>query len=577
MLKIKSILNEQYGVKKFVIQTPAPQSIIDIVRKTTPQGAGFILKSTAMLGEEPSMGTIVGLIKLDPEFGENSIWAKASFTNELENSYVYLLGPDQKDAQRKTKFNVMIVPKSYIIDTVLGTEATDEAKRTAVYNELVTVYSIGEASVMMQSELDELKNKIAPSLDKEQLKKLEAENAELKKALAAKNEPAPTNQTVVTTNSQTTSSTETQKSKTESLLDRLTAEPIVLNTKSDDVAYIQDLIYRIGMATPAFGSKNDYPEWVAFRDAKSQYGTYGTRTYNFLKFLGFTAATTATDSITADVLRKILDAGKKIGITESLNTKLIKKLFEQFVVPEPASTVVSDLKKDAENKTQLQNKTTYGSFHPIGTSTSKLDYKTPIKYGSKGEEVKQMQVFINGILAASGKASQKISEDGNFGPGTLKAHNGITTKALALGDWAKQFANAKEIFDKSKQSNITNLEMQESKEMDKIWQDAYDVLVRYPEKYFAKFSKWYNDKEVEAADWLVSAWTKAWGEKLKQLKKSKSTYIQNNVKNIEYTVNYIANKLIRAGYSGRVKTTYWYLDKNNKWKSQPLTFEWKYM
>ena len=76
---------------------------------------------------------------------------------------------------------------------------------------------------------------------------------------------------------------------------------------------------------------------------------------------------------------------------------------------------------------------------------------------------------------------------------------------------------------------------------------------------------------------LVSAWSKAWGEKLKQLKKSKSTYIQNNVKNIEYTVNYIANKLIRAGYSGRVKTTYWYLDKNNKWKSQPLTFEWKYM
>ena len=567
MIQLKSILNEQYGVKKFIIQTPAPKAILDIVRKTKPRGAGFIVKSTAELGSEPSLSTIIDLIKLDPQFGKNSIWATAEFTEEYADSYVYILGPDQKDAQRKTKFNVMIVPKSYIIDTVLGPEETDATKKQIVYDELVTIYSIGNASVMTQTELDELKNKMAPQLDKERIKKLEAENAELKKALSTNIEPAPDKQTVVTTEPEKDGTIDSEKTdvvfKTQELLTKLKDAPITLNTTSDDVKYIQDLLYRIGMKmTDSLGEKNDYPEWVAFRDAKSQYGTYGTRTKNFINLIktGKNMPTNNND-ITAEVFQMILDAGKPLGINES-NYQIIKSLIEQFVLPEKPKVV---------NNKPINN--VVSDWNPIGTDWSKLNYKTPIKQGAKGQEVKAMQIFINGILAAMGKASEKIKDDGVFGPATLKAHNIISKTPLTLKDWSSKFTEYK---DKKPEQDVSSYK-EESELMEDIWQDAYDVFVKFPEKYFKNFSKWYNDKEEEAADWVLSAWDKAWGEKLKKLKKSESTYIQNNVKNIEYTVNYIANKLIRAGYSGRVKTTFWYLDKNNKWKSQPLTFEWNYM
>ena len=114
MIKLKNILFEQGAVKTFVIQTPAPKSALDIVRSTKPRGAAFILKSTDVLGEEPSMDMIISLLKLDAQFGEQSVWATSELIRDnYTDSFIYLIGPDLKDAQRKTKFVVMIVRNLY--------------------------------------------------------------------------------------------------------------------------------------------------------------------------------------------------------------------------------------------------------------------------------------------------------------------------------------------------------------------------------------------------------------------------------------------------------------------------------
>jgi hypothetical protein len=610
MIKLKNILFEQGAVKTFVIQTPAPKAALDIVRSTKPRGAAFILKSTDVLGEEPSMDMIVKLLKLDAQFGEQSVWATSEFINDdYTDSFIYLVGPDLKDAQRKTKFVVMIVPKSYIVDQVLGPGETDTTKKQAVYEELVTTYLIGNASVMMQSEFDTLKTKIAPLLDKERIKKLEAELAKAKQALSTPTEPPVQQQTVISgepeqdttpvvnpfklrdliTITKTTTvdawtevpSNETKQqltlnindrleyvtdvklsnmitrtdfklhtieygfvrlytdpsvdisitntdlkyyikisdliklrdaqspSKIESLKNRLQAEPIKLNTKSDDVAYIQDLIYRIGMADSNLGETNNVPTWAAFRDAKAQFGTYGTRTKNFIDVVKQSAGLSAANSdITAEVLQLFLDAGKPLNITES-RIKLKNLIVEQFVIkPEFKTTQTQQ-----QEKPQQQDK----------TKNDKKLVPEPEKQDKK-------------LVPEPEKQDKKLVIP-----------------------------------------SISDQDIKDSRQMEKIWQDVYNVLTAKPEKYFSKFSSWYNDQETEAADWLINAYNKAWGPALTKLSKSKSWYTQKNVKTINYTVEYIANKLIRKGYSGRVETTFYYLDKTNKWKKQSVKFVWNYM
>jgi hypothetical protein len=507
MIKLKNILFEQGSVKTFVIQTPAPKSALNIVNSTKPRGAAFILKSTDVLGEEPSMDMIVKLLKLDAQFGEQSVWATSEFINDdYTDSYIYLIGPDLKDAQRKTKFVVMIVPKSYIVDQVLGPDETDTTKKQAVYEELVTTNLIGNASVMMQSEFDALKTKIAPLLDKERIKKLEAELAKAKQALSTPIEPPAQQQTVISGEPEQDT---TPENKAQVLLNQLQIEPIKLNTKSDDVAYIQDLIYRIGMADSNLGEKNDVPTWGAFRDAKAQFGTYGTRTKNFIDVVKQSAGLSAANSdITAEVLQLFLDAGKPLNITES-RIKLKNLIVEQFVIkPEFKTTQTQQ-----QEKPQQQDKT-------------KNDTK---------------------LVPEPEKQDKKLV------PEPEKQDKKLVTPS------------------------ISDQDIRDSRQMEKIWQNVYNVLTAKPEKYFSKFSSWYNDQESEAADWLITAYNKAWGPALTKLSKSKSWYTQKNVKNINYTVEYIANKLIRKGYSGRVNTTFYYLDKNNKWQKQSLKFEWNYM
>lgn len=672
MIKLKNILLEQGSVKKFVIQTPAPKPVLDIVRSTTPRGAAFILKSTDVLGEEPSMDTIINLLKLDERFGEQSIWA--------QGNYVYIFSSDLKDANRKTKFNVMIVPMDYIYTTAAGelpqpsgdiqkTSTAgvdwwlDDVKKSIDLN-LKSKFSIGNANVYLQEDINaaiKISSKLLPI---NQLKIAQDKIIDLENKLLTLTEPPVQNQTVIsggdasvsksifkagdiiplngavidtyffkddqfkpTTSKHQSTKDETaefvssisdkntgqeygyiklgnlhwyvkiedlnalknptSENKAQTVLKRLETAPIKLNTKSDDVAYIQDLIYRIGMADSNLSNKNDVPAWAAFRDAKSQYGTYGTRTKNFIDVVKDSAGlSTANSDITAEVLQLFLDAGKPLNITES-RIKLQNLINEQFVIkPEYKTTQQTTTKTSTTNLNTT--KSNLGSFHPIGTPTEKLDKTTVIKYGSKGEEVKRMQAALNAIMGlwkdlgnTATWLNTKLKPDGDFGPTTLKIHDFITTAPMNLQDWKATLQGVYDDWELTKKQSgtVSDQLVKDSKEMEKIWQDVYNVFTKNPDNYFSKFSSWYNDQEEKAADWMIKAFNKAWSKQLGIIQKrySSSSYMNKNVQNILYVVNYISNELIKKGYSGRVPTKFYYIDKNKKWQIQNITFEWNYM
>ena len=513
MMQRKLSEQSKANIKKFIIQTPAPQAILNIVRNTKPRGAAFILKSVSVLGEDPSMEMIVNLLKLDPNFGEKSIWATTVFTDEYNSSYVYVIGPDLKDSQRKTKFNVMIVPKSYIVESILGPNETDESKKQVIYESLITEYSLGYASVMMQSELDELKTKVAPLLDKERIKQLEAELAKTKQAISTTTEPPAKTQEVIPTPT-------TTSSRIQNLLTRLEQQPIKINETSDDVAYIQDLIYRIGMASPDLAEKNDYPEWVAFRDSKAQFGTYGTRTKNFIDQLKlwFNISDNNSD-ITAEVLRAILKAGSAVNISEMINLSTIKQIVEQFMPTTPPST-----KSSTTTQQSLTSTNTTKKPDKTQTTTTKSDN--------------------------SNKITSKKPSDSN----TQKKSN--TTINVP---------------------SISSQDLKDSIEMDKIWNDMYTVFVKNPNKYFQKYRKTLNDDELGAANYIKKAFNDAWGKQLARLEKSKSIYTVENVKNIRIVVKHIAG-LIQKGREGNIRTPYYYISpKTKKWVKQRVNFTWNYM
>lgn len=628
MIKLKNILSEADGIQrfKFVRQTPGSPELVKLAQEQDPPGAAFIIKSTIELGEytdQQILDKVIQNLKNDEMFGETSRWADGRF--------LYLFGPDLKDAQRKTRFNVMVLPTNYILDSIAGDigavdlSGTDiesstgleiwepEKLRAVIEANLQAKYYIGSAPVYFQQDIDALTPKIIPFMTAVVAKKYQdlamkqsAELESLKQSAVKDQQVLDDESTDKTAETDKTTDDTATKIKPDDVMARLKEAPIKLNTTSDDVKYIQDLMYRIGMATPELGEKNDVPEWVAFRDAKPQYGTYGTRTQKFLNALGFTAAKVATGNITSDTFQKILDAGKPIGITES-EIKLKNLINEQFVIKRnevPADTKTTDTKKttasvtkkitttDTKKNQATKTSTATGTFHPIGTAWNKLDYTTPIKQGDKGQEVKAMQIFINGINAAGGETDgiAFTKEDGVYGPDTHESakmaafripydpSDYITIKTPAsLSDWSKHFSAWKSYSEKEKLSTATATEISEHNKMQKIWQDVYDVVTGNPKKYFYTFTSWYNDNEEEAANWFIKAFNDAWGSTLKQLKSSKSFYTRKNVETIEYVVNYIANKLIRKGYSGRVKTTYYFVSgKEKKWKTQKLTFEWNY-
>ena len=73
-------------------------------------------------------------------------------------------------------------------------------------------------------------------------------------------------------------------------------------------------------------------------------------------------------------------------------------------------------------------------WSPIGTAPDKLNVNEPIVYGAKGEEVVQLQTFINFILKASKKPT--IPVDGDFGKTTWNAVRPYQSQAKSLMFWA---------------------------------------------------------------------------------------------------------------------------------------------
>ena len=105
------------------------------------------------------------------------------------------------------------------------------------------------------------------------------------------------------------------------------------------------------------------------------------------------------------------------------------------VTPDPVVSIISSAQNTPANKP--------GSLSPIGTAREKLRYNTPMVYGSKGEEVKVMQLILNNI-AKLYKASP-IAVDGIWGEQTTarvnKLFGGAKTitlkRAFELQEWHK--------------------------------------------------------------------------------------------------------------------------------------------
>jgi len=83
-------------------------------------------------------------------------------------------------------------------------------------------------------------------------------------------------------------------------------------------------------------------------------------------------------------------------------------------------------------------------FSPIGTPISNLKLEEPITYGSKGEEVKQMQTVLNAVrnlyIKYGNTAPWKtVSMDGDFGKNTWEVHKLISYNAQPLSKWLKWY------------------------------------------------------------------------------------------------------------------------------------------
>ncbi len=104
---------------------------------------------------------------------------------------------------------------------------------------------------------------------------------------------------------------------------------------------------------------------------------------------------------------------------------------------------ISQVVQSASTTTpNIPSTTNANTFSPIGTEYSKLNITKPITYGSKGEEVLQMQKFINAGLKNLG-INKSVPVDGIFGPLTWAVHKGISFNAQPLYTWAVWLNNTK--------------------------------------------------------------------------------------------------------------------------------------
>jgi len=127
------------------------------------------------------------------------------------------------------------------------------------------------------------------------------------------------------------------------------------------------------------------------------------------------------------------------------------------------------------------------------------------------------------------------------------------------------------------------------------WQDMYNIFTKNPDKYFGKFSSWYNDSEYAAAKWLHNAFLNGWLKNEKnpdkslykirdEMIKDGSTDAQKVVDNINKLIRIykFISELIEEGRQGYISggnqqfSYYNTIDKRWYYKT-PFKFKWYYM
>lgn len=149
---------------------------------------------------------------------------------------------------------------------------------------------------------------------------------------------------------------------------------------------------------------------------------------------------------TKSVLPKILVGGAVIAGGYYLYTKILQPYLQSknanaSNIPPSTDVVISQVIDSVASTTpNVPSSTQAQSFSPIGTDINNLKLNIPITYGSKGEEIKRMQIFINGGLKNLG-INKSVPIDGIFGPLTWAVHKGISFQAQPLSTWATWYNN----------------------------------------------------------------------------------------------------------------------------------------
>jgi len=160
------------------------------------------------------------------------------------------------------------------------------------------------------------------------------------------------------------------------------------------------------------------------------------------------------------VLPKLLIGAGLIGGGYLLYTKVLKPYLDAQKDSTDTSSPDAAIEKTvsaASNTTPNvpSASATINPFSPIGTAKSKLKLYVPITYGSKGEEIKQLQILLNGIRQLyinAGKTppfANKIGTDGDYGTQTWNAQKTIEPQAKPLIYWTSLYTQLSKGFGSS--------------------------------------------------------------------------------------------------------------------------------
>lgn len=601
MRKLKSLLTEQFEVKKLVIKTPAPKSILAITDNIKPDAIAFVVKATESTGETPDLNVIKTAISMNSRFGTTSIWARIS-----KDPYVYILGPDLKDSSRKLFFNVMVVPMSWIYDQILGDDH-DESLESKIGLFTDTTFKIGNASLITQSEFDAEINKFKTSTKSSE----EKTQASATQNLVTTSLKDPSAGNVIDNTTKDLSSSTYNPKLTIDEFTSLFPDGISLTEFSKpgteliykSIGEIQELMYQIGMKNP---SLNSIKEWVTFKEARPDYGTaYGTRTAAFVKYLNKAIFNKDSNILGSDLYEKLLEYKSKLNITESF-IKLMPLITEQDlgfpVEPEQSSFPVIDLPKASDNKSAVAKVDTKKRDAAINVNVVKQELQSAdiVKGKLKNKFTLNIKSNPNNAII---NWDLDAGTDLIFNPKTktwliypknydtygyhifkYKMGSNIYTyvgkgPGQAEATWQSNLSKYlnSENYVNSLKSVYTTSDPELTKQLNTCLSVAKDLSIMTtvnPNKYFWKYRHTVTKDPEPAAKQFATLFNEKWGTKLEKLTKSSDKIIVDNVNKI----NSVANSLYRIIKTGNNSTPY-ELSITNPENKQVTTFKihWTYL